>query len=138
VRGVAYHNLDQKGRLIFPLKYREDLGDSFVVAKGLEGCLWVYSNEDWEALVQKITALPTAKRRKMERFFSTAVDCLPDGQGRITLPLDLRAYASISKEVAIVGLLTGRYEIWDAETWRTYNDNVGSDDIAALMEEADI
>ena len=135
MRGEFEHNADQKGRLIFPIKLRESLGDRFVVAKGLDQCLYVYSIPDWEAFEEKLSRLPVAKSRKMNRFFcASAIECEPDPQGRILLSQALRDYAGITREVVIVGL-KGHAEIWDAERWKTYNGDMTSDDVAGIMEE---
>ncbi len=136
MRGEYQHNIDAKGRLIFPIKLREELGERFVIFKGLDECLWVYSNEDWGKFERKIAALP-AKARKMQRFYSANFECEPDGQGRIVVPQSLREYAGLQKEVVIVGI-QNRVEIWDQARWNQYNSDLSSDDIAALMEDMDV
>ena len=133
MRGEYQHNIDAKGRMIFPVKLREELGEGFVVFKGLDNCLNVYSKSDWEEFENKIAALPS-KARKMQRFFSDSTVCEPDGQGRIIIPNSLREYAGLTKEVTIVGM-QNRAEIWDTAAWKQYNSDVTSDDIAALMDD---
>lgn len=133
MRGEYQHSIDAKGRLIFPIKLREELGERFVIFKGLDNCLWVYSNDDWDAFEQKIAALP-AKARKMQRFYSANFECEPDAQGRIVIPTSLREYAGLTKDVVVVGI-QNRAEIWDSDAWKQYNSDLSSDDIAELMED---
>ncbi len=133
MRGEYQHSVDAKGRLIFPVKLREELGDTFVIFKGLDNCIWVYSNADWEAFEKKLAALPT-KARKMQRFYSANFLCEADAQGRILIPQVLREYAGIKKEITVVGI-QNRAEIWDAEQWREYNGDLHSEDIADMMDE---
>ena len=89
MRGEYQHNIDAKGRLIFPIKLREELGEHFVIFKGLDNCLNVYSQEKWNAFEQQLAALPS-KARKVQRFFSANFECEPDSQGRILIPPTLR------------------------------------------------
>lgn len=133
MRGEFQHNVDAKGRMIFPVKLREELGDGFVIFKGLDNCINVFSKEDWETFQNKLSALPS-KARKMQRFYSDNTVCEPDAQGRILIPQSLREYAGIKKNVTVVGI-QNRAEIWDTEAWKEYNSDVTSDDIAALMDE---
>ncbi|MBQ9535782.1 MAG: division/cell wall cluster transcriptional repressor MraZ [Clostridia bacterium] len=136
MRGEYQHNIDAKGRLIFPINLRKELGDKFVVFKGLDNCLWVYSVPDWEEFERKIAALPT-KARKLQRFYSANFECEPDSQGRILIPQSLRAYAGLQKDVVVVGI-QNRAEIWDSKAWDEYNGDLTSDDIAELMEAMDV
>ena len=132
--GQYPHNIDAKGRLFFPAKLREELGDSFIVTKGLDNCLFVYSEEAWAELEKKIAALPMSKSRGLQRFFfSGAAEVEPDKQGRILIPQPLRDYASIEKDVTFIG--TGdRAEIWSTERWTQFNDNLTEDSIAEAMD----
>lgn len=119
--GEYYHTIDAKGRLILPARFREELGDSFIVTRGLDGCLFVYTNSEWEALQEKLKALPLINKeaRRLTRFFSAGfTQCEPDKQGRILVPAGLRNYAKLQKEVCMVGTGT-RIEIWDKEIWET-------------------
>lgn len=135
VKGEYRHSIDSKGRLFMPAKFREELGQSFIVTKGLDSCLFVYSNSAWEVLEQKICALPLSKSRDLQRFFfSSAAECLPDSQGRILLPANLREYAGLSKDASIIGV-SGRVEIWDSSKWNDYNGAVTAEAIADAMEE---
>ena len=133
MRGEYLHSVDAKGRMIFPAKLREELGEGFVIFKGLDGCICVYSKEDWDAFEKKIAALP-AKARKMQRFYSANFECEPDAQGRIVIPQSLREYAGLNKDVVVVGI-QNRAEIWDSDAWKQYNSDLSSDDIAELMED---
>lgn len=137
MRGEYPHVVDAKGRMIFPVKLREELGDSFVIFKGLDKCICVFSHEEWTAFESKIAALPIARARKLQRFYSANYICEPDSQGRILLPQSLRKYAGIGKDVIVAGIQK-RVEIWDAEKWYQYNDEVSNEEIIELMEEENI
>ena len=115
--GEYHHNIDEKGRLIIPAKFREEIGNSFVVTKGLDGCLFVYSLVEWEKMVNKLKKLPFTKKdaRTFSRFFlASATVCEFDRQGRINLMNSLTLYAGLKKECAIIGV-NDRLEIWDLE-----------------------
>ncbi len=117
--GEYNHSLDTKGRLIIPSRYREALGDTFVLTKGLDGCLNIYDTEGWNALTEKLQALPitSANARKFTRFMlGGATECEVDKQGRILIPANLRAFAGLTRDVILVGV-GGRIEIWDREAW---------------------
>ncbi|MDR0248529.1 MAG: division/cell wall cluster transcriptional repressor MraZ [Oscillospiraceae bacterium] len=111
--GEYNHNVDAKGRLFMPVKLREELGESFYVCKGLDGCLFVYSPENWERLVQKVSQMPISARRVL---FPTAYKCESDSQGRILLTQKLRDHASLVKSVTIVGM-GNHAEIWCSRKW---------------------
>ena len=118
--GEYSHNIDAKGRMIVPSKFREQLGDEFVVTKGLDGCLFVYPNEEWQNIEEKFRNVPLTSKdaRKFSRFFfAGATTCEVDKQGRILLPAVLREFAGLEKEVVSVGVLK-RIEIWDKNTWQ--------------------
>ncbi len=135
VKGEFQHTLDAKGRLFIPAKLREELGDSFVVAKGLDHCLFLYPQGAWETLEEKIRQLPMSKSRNLQRFFlSSAADVSVDKQGRIVVPPVLREYAGLTHDVTIIGVLE-RAEIWDAQRWNEYNGEMDADSIAQAMEE---
>ena len=121
--GEYRHNIDPKGRLIIPSKFRELLGEQFVITKGLDGCLFVYPLDGWHELEDKLKSLPLTQRdaRAFARiFFSGASEGELDKQGRVLLPPNLRTYAHITKETMIIGVGT-RFEIWDLDTWQQYN-----------------
>lgn len=112
--GEYHHNIDEKGRLIIPSKFREEIGNSFVVTKGLDGCLFVYSLIEWEKIVNRLKKLPFTKKdaRTFSRFFlSSATVCEFDKQGRINLVNSLIDYAGLKKECAVIGV-NDRLEIW--------------------------
>ncbi|MDE6014636.1 MAG: division/cell wall cluster transcriptional repressor MraZ [Acetatifactor sp.] len=131
------HTIDAKGRLIIPSKFREVLGEEFVISKGMDGCLFVYANDDWAAFEQKLTSLPMTNKeaRKFARFFlAGAAQVELDKQGRILLPAALREFAELDKDVVLVGV-GSRIEIWSKEKYEAESDDVDMDDIAASMEE---
>ena len=112
--GEYNHTIDTKGRLIVPAKFREELGESFVITKGLDGCLCVYTNDEWTSFEGKLRALPFTNQnaRKMTRFFMAgATTCEIDKQGRILIPGVLREFAELEKDVVLVGVAS-RVEIW--------------------------
>ena len=134
------HTLDTKGRLIIPAKFREVLGEEFVISKGMDGCLFVYANDDWNAFEQKLTSLPLINKeaRQFARFFlAGAATVEVDKQGRILLPANLREYAGIDKEVVSVGVFS-RVEIWSKERYLENNDFDDMDEIAEHMAELGI
>ena len=133
--GEYNHTVDTKGRLIVPSKFREQLGDEFVVTKGLDGCLFVYSKNEWENIEEKFRNVPltTKDARKFARFFfAGAASCEVDKQGRILLPVVLREYAGIEKDVVSVGVFN-RVEIWDKDKWQESNSYDDMDEIAEHM-----
>ena len=134
--GEYNHNIDSKGRLILPSKFRSELGDRFIVTKGFDGCLYGYSVEEWKAIEEKIKTLPlvTGKdaRNFTRFFFSSAIECEIDSQGRILISQNLREFATLQKEVVIIGV-SSRIEIWSKEKWEEYNSMQDSDDIAEKM-----
>lgn len=135
--GEYKHNLDAKGRLIMPAKFREELGDAFILTRGLDGCLFGYPMEQWEVLQEKLKQLPLAKKdaRAFVRFFySAAVEAEIDKQGRINIPNTLLEYAKIEKECRIVGV-SDRIEIWGNDQWETFTESAEEtfEDIAENM-----
>ena len=135
--GEYNHTVDAKGRLIVPSKFREQLGNEFVVTKGLDGCLFVYPNEEWKSIEEKFRNIPltTKDARKFSRFFfAGAASCEVDKQGRILLPQVLREFADLSKDVVLVGVLS-RIEIWSKERWQDTNSYEDMDEVAEHMAE---
>lgn len=121
--GEYQHLIDQKGRVILPAKFREELADGLVVTKGLEECLFVYTPAEWAKMEDKIRETPLtlpAGRAFARNFFSGAAKGTPDKQGRVTLPQNLRDYASLTKDVVVIGV-GGRAEIWDKQKWTKYS-----------------
>lgn len=135
--GEYNHTIDTKGRLIVPAKYRELLGDAFVVTKGLDGCLSMYPDNEWQEFENKLRQLPMNKKnaRQLTRFFlAGATNCEVDKQGRILLPANLREFAGLEKEVVLVGMLN-RVEIWNKFKWVEENTYEDMDDVAETMED---
>lgn len=127
--GEYQHTLDSKGRVIIPSRLRDGLGDSFVITRGLDQCLFVYPSSEWVRLEQKMKQLPFTKKdsRAFTRlFFSGAMEVEADKQGRVLIPQNLREYASIEKDVMFIGV-SNRVEVWSEDAWRNYfgeaNDN---------------
>lgn len=124
--GEYHHNIDDKGRLVIPTKYREELGDSFVIARGIEKCIYVYSMPEWEKLVGKLNTLPFTKkdaRTFIRSFFSGATVCEFDKSGRINITSPLVSYAGLEKECVIIGV-NDRLEIWNEKSFNSFlNDN---------------
>ena len=136
--GEYNHTIDAKGRLIVPAKFREILGDNFIVTKGLDGCLFVYPNDEWTRFEEKLKSLPLTNKnaRQFTRFLlAGAAACEVDKQGRILLPQVLRGFASLEKDVVLVGVAS-RIEIWSRERWdesmNTYDGDM--DEVAENME----
>ncbi len=135
--GEFEHSLDVKGRLIMPAKLRDSIGDSFVVTKGLDGCLFAFSKSEWANFEEKLKSLPLSNKnsREFTRFFlSGATECEIDKQGRFLIPNNLREVAGLTKEVVIIGVGT-RIEFWDKQKWNNYNndENISVEDIAENM-----
>lgn len=135
--GEYNHTIDSKGRLIIPSKFREDLGQEFVMTKGLDGCLFVFPIKEWEAFEEKLRSLPLIDKnaRKFSRFFlAGAAACELDKQGRTLVPGTLREFAGMDKEVVLTGMLD-RIEIWSKDKWNENNSYEDMDDIALSMQE---
>ncbi|OPJ63244.1 division/cell wall cluster transcriptional repressor MraZ [Clostridium oryzae] len=139
--GEYQHAIDTKNRMIIPSKFREQLGSTFVVTKGLDGCLYVYPMEEWKVLEEKLKKLPlTSKdaRAFVRFFFSGANEIEVDKQGRALIPQNLLEYAQIKKEIVSIGVST-RIEIWSKSRWDEYNSsNIDFDGIAEKMSELGI
>ncbi|MCI9345987.1 MAG: division/cell wall cluster transcriptional repressor MraZ [Lachnospiraceae bacterium] len=135
--GEYNHTIDAKGRLIIPSKFREILGDAFVVTKGLDGCLFVYDNEEWKRFEEKLRSLPITNKeaRQFVRFFlAGATEAEVDKQGRILIPNVLREFAEITKDVVLVGV-GSRIEIWSRERFEETASFEDMDEIAEHMAE---
>ncbi len=132
--GEYQHNIDAKGRVIVPARFREDLGEHFYITKGLDGCLFVLSPEEWTRLQEKVKAMPISKARGLQRFFfSGAAEVEPDKQGRILIPQVLRDHAQLTKDVTFIGT-SSRAEIWDSKRWNDFNSNLTEESIAEAMD----
>ncbi len=117
--GEYHHTLDAKGRMFVPSKFREELGETFIVTLGLDNCLFAFSAEEFERLKLKLDALPISNKdaRQFARFFfAGACECETDKQGRIMIPAKLRSYAQLEKDVTVVGVST-RLELWNSQKW---------------------
>ena len=135
--GEYEHSLDAKGRLIMPAKIREDIGEKFIITKGLDGCLFGFSQNEWTNFEEKLKTLPLTNKnaRDFVRFFlSGAIECEIDKQGRFLIASNLREYAELEKEAVITGVGT-RIEIWNKDKWKAYNseENLSADEIAENM-----
>ena len=121
--GEYQHTIDEKGRIIIPAKFREALGASFIITRGLDNCLFVYPREEWNQLEQRLKSLPSmaANARAFARLlFSGACECEWDKQGRVNVPAHLREYARLEKDCTVIGV-SARVEIWDKATWEEYS-----------------
>ena len=133
------HTIDKKGRIAIPAKLRDALGESFMIAKGIFGknCLCVYSNEQWEILVEKIGKLPSSKSSAVKRYlYDGAFSVEFDSQGRILIPQSLREFASLENDAHIIGVDTN-LEIWDKSNWEKANAEYTPEAIASIVEELD-
>lgn len=120
--GEYSHNLDDKGRMAIPVKFRRDLSKGAVVTRGLDNCLFLYTKTEWEKLAEKLASLPISQadsRAFARLMLAGAMDVEVDKQGRIILPEYLRQFAHLSKEVVVAGLYN-RLELWDSQTWAQY------------------
>src|SRR3989338_1647412 len=129
--GEYQHNIDEKGRLAVPVKFRTDLSKGAVVTKGLENCLFLYTKKDWVELAEKIAKLPisqSSSRAFSRLMLAGAMDVEVDKQGRIVLPDYLRKYATLNKKVIVAGLYN-RIEIWDESVWEKYKAGTEKDSV---------
>lgn len=136
--GEFSHNIDDKGRMSIPSKFRDDLGEVFYVTKGFDKCLFVFPEEEWKVFQEKLKNLPLSSRdaRSLVRFFyAGAMECSLDKQGRINLGSKLREHAGIEKEVSVIGV-DSRIEIWSRQSWESYSEpeNIDYDDIAEQLQ----
>ena len=126
--GEYHHTIDEKGRIIIPSKFREDLGEKFIITRGIENCLFVYSLSSWEKITNKLEALPFTKKdaRQFVRFFlSGATTAEFDKQGRVNITSPLISYANLQKDCVVIG--TGdRLEIWSQEDWNAFFESASS------------
>ncbi|MBN2221407.1 MAG: division/cell wall cluster transcriptional repressor MraZ [Vallitaleaceae bacterium] len=131
--GEFSHSIDEKGRITMPAKFRKDLGEECVVARGFEGCLNVYSMEEWEKVAGALAASNQYSQeiRLMQRaVIATAMVCTYDKQGRILISSELRKRGKLDKDVMVVGVGT-RIELWDKDAWDAFNE-ISDDDLSAL------
>ncbi len=140
--GEYRHNLDSKGRVAIPAKFRDKLSNGIVITRGLDQCLFLYSKNEWDVLAQKLTKLPLSQsnsRAFVRLMLAGAMDLLLDNQGRVLIPDYLRTYARLKKQVVVAGLYN-RVEIWDADVWQEYKSKTeaSSDEIAEKLGELGI
>ena len=137
--GEYQHTLDEKGRVIIPARLREGLGDTFMITRGLDRCLFIFHFDEWLKIEQKVKELPVTRsdaRAFTRYFFSGAAEVEIDRQGRVLIPQNLRDYAGIEKEVMIIGV-SDRVEVWSEEAWREYTSADNLDFEAAAEKLAD-
>ncbi|MCR4791128.1 MAG: division/cell wall cluster transcriptional repressor MraZ [Lachnospiraceae bacterium] len=139
--GEYNRSIDAKGRMSVPSKFTAVLGDSFVISKGLDGCLVIYSNDDWDEFEDKLKRLSGADRtvRELRRFFGAGASTVEvDDHGRILVPSTLIAYAGLTKDITIVGTADGRAEIWDTAKWNAQNEDINPEEAAQSLFEKGI
>ncbi len=123
--GEYQHTIDDKGRMIIPAKFREELGSRFIVTRGLDNCLFVYPESEWRIIEQKLKSLPFTRsdaRAFTRFFFSGAIECELDKQGRVNIPANLRQYSQLLKDCVVIGV-SNRVEIWSKDVWENYFEN---------------
>lgn len=133
--GEYEHTIDAKGRLSMPSKLRRDMGEAFIVTKGLDGCLFAFSQDEWKNFETKLKSLPLSDKnaRNFVRFFlAGATECEIDKQGRFLIPSNLRTAANLEKEAVIIGVGT-RLEIWNKDAWTSKDEEISADEIAENM-----
>lgn len=127
--GEFHHTIDDKKRLIIPSKFREELGNEFIITRGIENCLYVYSKASWDGITNKLGTLPFTKKnaRSFNRFFlSGATVAEFDKNGRVLITSPQLSYAEITKECVIIGV-GDRLEIWSLEKWNDFYDSASQD-----------
>ncbi len=140
--GEFEHNLDNKGRLTIPARFKDALAGGIVITRGLDGCLWAFTREAWQDIAQRIASLPMSNvnARKFRRFIiSGAAEAIPDRNGRVIIPQKLREFAGIDGEVVVAGAID-RLEIWSPERWANEQDSITEDpeNLAAQLAELGI
>ena len=135
--GEYSHSLDSKNRIMIPSKFRSKLGERFILTKGLDHCLFIYTMDEWAKFEEKLANLPFTSKdaRLFTRFFlSGAEEVEMDSQGRVLIPQSLREHANLTKDIVSIGV-SNRIEIWDQESWKNYTtgDDFNPDDIAEKM-----
>lgn len=130
--GEYHHNIDEKNRLVIPANLRSSLGENFIITRGLEKCLYIYTTSEWQKIVDKLATLPFTKKDArvfIRSFFSAAANCSLDRQGRINITPNQALYADITKECVIIGV-NDRIEVWAKSNWDKFNE-----DYSAILED---
>lgn len=140
--GEYQHTLDEKNRIIIPSKFREDLGLKCIITKGLDGCLFIFPEAEWQRLTEKLNSLPLNRKdaRAFTRFFlAGASELEKDKQGRIAVPGNLKEYADLGKDVMVIGV-SNRLELWSQERWQAYQTDTEDtfEQLAELMDNFDL
>lgn len=138
--GEFEHSIDSKGRLTIPAKFKEQLAGGIVITRGLDGCLWAFSREEWQKVSERITNLPMAntEARRFTRFmFSSASESIPDRNGRVIIPQNLLQHANIDREVVVAGVMN-KIEIWNPERWQEEQSKVTEDPESLAAQLADL
>ncbi len=136
LRGLNIVTMDAKGRITFPVKLRESIGSRFIITRGLDGCLFVYSPEVFEKKAERIMAMPLAKARVLQRtFMAWACEAETDKQGKLLIPQALREFAQLEKDIVVAGV-SDRCEIWDKAKWDEFNRNADAE-LAETLEGLD-
>lgn len=136
--GQYDYSIDTKGRMNFPARFRQEMGDTFVVTRWLDNCLVAFPQSEFEKMAETLASKGMIKSREIQRFlFSAAIEVEPDTHGRILLPANLRNHAHLEKDVTIIGS-RNHAEIWSTELWNKYESAMDQADILAAMEELDI
>ena len=126
--GNYQHTLDTKGRMFLPSKLRTEIGDSVYMTRGLDHCIFLFSEEQWKVFYEKIQSITTYNARDLQRFFfGNAAQSPIDAQGRIAVPQGLRDFAGLQKDVTVVGV-SGKLELWDTDKWNEFNLKMESDE----------
>lgn len=123
--GECIHTIDNKGRYIPPARFREELGDNFVITKGLDHCLFLYTWEVWQEKITELSRLSSTNadaRRFSRNFFASALEAAPDKQCRVLIPPSLREHANLNRDIVTIGMVN-RLEVWDKDAWEAYSND---------------
>ncbi|HJB39484.1 MAG TPA: division/cell wall cluster transcriptional repressor MraZ [Candidatus Ruthenibacterium avium] len=133
--GEYQYTIDEKGRMNFPAKFREEMGAQFIVTRWLDQCLVAFSQDEWQRMAQMLAEKSVVQSSAVQRFlYASAAEVQPDKQGRILLTAALRAHACLKKDITVIGV-GSHAEIWDTDAWKKMNESLDSDAIAQAMKE---